>query len=56
MGIKVVGKLERTQRLLLQEHEDGIEKFEVLGQVVQLVRISTSLVAGILQVGEGRRT
>ena len=27
---------ERTQRLLLEEQEDGIEEFEVLGEVVEL--------------------
>jgi hypothetical protein len=28
--------LERTQRLLLEEQEDGVEEFEVLGEVVEL--------------------
>jgi hypothetical protein len=38
-GTMVVG-MKEGQGLLLEEQEDGIEKFEVLGQIVELSSVS----------------
>lgn len=35
-GSSVVVGVEEGQRLLLEEQEDGVDQFEVLGQVVEL--------------------
>ena len=35
---------ERTERFLFENHEYGIEKFEVFGQVVELEKVSLALV------------
>jgi hypothetical protein len=37
----MVVAVEECQGLLLEEEEAGIQKFEVLGEVVQLMRVST---------------
>jgi hypothetical protein len=39
-GGTVVVRMKEGQGLLLEEQEDGIEKFEVLGQVVELSSLS----------------
>ena len=41
----VVG-VEEGERLLFEDEEDGVDQFEVFGEVVQLYYISTEALAG----------
>lgn len=39
-----------TEGFLLKDHEDGVQKFDVFGQVVELERVSQPCPLAILQV------
>lgn len=39
-----------TEGFFLEDHEDGVQKFDVFSQVVELIRVSQSCALEILQV------
>ena len=39
-----------TERLFFKDHENGVQKFNVFGQVIELERVSQSSALALLQV------
>ena len=54
-GRAVVVGMEECERLLFEDEEDGVDQFEVFGEVVELCHISIEALAGEVRVDERSR-